>query len=369
MYIESLATYNYRNLSDQNIVLHPGVNFVIGKNGQGKTNFIEAISLLSRGRSFRTSKQKELIKSEQKESSVFANIVNDGQTFNLGIALKAKEKEYYFNQDKQASLKDFISKLISISFTPDDLTLIKEGPQERRNFLDKHILDIRPSYIDAVFSYQRALKNKNNILKNNSFINKNEIIPWNQILAQAAVQMMKERSYFVRDLGPKVSEYYNIFASQESNVTLQIKNTYLNYKDINQEDILKAFEENIEREISQRSCLIGVHKDELEVNLNGKHSRFYASQGETRSLVLALKISVLDQIENTRKINPVLLLDDVDSELDSSRKQALADIIFAKERQIIITGTQLPHFEQQKSGNFFVFNVSEGNIRRTENDT
>jgi DNA replication and repair protein RecF len=365
MHITDLSTYNYRNLEDQNISLHSGVNFLIGKNGQGKTNFIEAISLLSRGRSFKTSKSRELVKSGTKETSVFANVKNAELEFNIGIAIKQGEKEYYFNQDKLPSLKDFIGRLIAISFSPDDLNLIKGGPLERRNFLDKHILDIKPSYIDHVFSYQRALKNKSNILKNNFSAGKNDLMPWNQILSESGSHIMKERLLLLEKILPRVAHYYRIFSNEDSEVKISIKNGSFSYDNYTAENLMQAFQNNIERELTQKNCIIGIHKDDIEVTLNGKNARFYASQGETRSLVLAMKISVLDEIENTREMLPLLLLDDVDSELDSSRRQALADIIFSKERQIIITGTQLPHFEQQKSSNFFIFDVSHGVVSRS----
>lgn len=366
MYIENLSTYNYRNLEDQNVQLHSGVNFLIGKNGQGKTNFVEAISLLSRGRSFKTSKSKELVKNGAKESSVFANIIHTEQKFNLGLALKPNEKTYYFNQDKLPSLKDFIGRLISISFSPDDLNLIKGAPVERRNFLDKHLLDINPGYIEHVFTYQRALKNKNNILKNGPNPKENDLLPWNQLMCDSGIHIMKQRASFLQQLLPRVKHYYRVFSGEKSGIDINIKNTRVDYENISFENLSQSFQENIDKEIMQRAALTGVHKDEIDVFLNGKNARFYASQGETRSLVLALKISVLDEIEAVRNMLPVLLLDDVDSELDLSRRQALADIIFSKERQIVITGTQLPHFEQQKDNNFFIFDVSNGVVSKSK---
>ena len=362
MHIQSVSTYNFRNLEDQNTSLHQGVNFIIGQNGQGKTNFIEAISLLSRGRSFRTSKSKELIKSGKKEASVFANINNDSQVFNLGLSIKNKEREYFLNQDRLPSLKEFISRLLLISFSPDDLSLIKGAPQERRNFLDKHILDIKPSYIEHVFSYQRALKNKANLLNSAATVTARDLSPWNQILSEAAVNIIKERKNIIYDLIPRLTHYYRIFSNEDSSITFNITNKYFSYSDTDRDLYYQTLNNMSEKEIIYKSCLAGVHKDEIEINLNNKNSRFYASQGETRSLVLALKIAVLDEIEEKRQQVPVLLLDDVDSELDLSRRQALGDIIFAKERQIIITGTQLPHFEKKTGSKYFVFNVNKGQI-------
>lgn len=364
MKIQNISTYNFRNLSNQNTELYSGVNFIIGKNGQGKTNFIEAVSILSRGKSFRSNKVRELINNSQKEGSVFAGVSDKGFGFNLGIALKSKEKEYYFNNDKLSSLKEFIGRFLCITFSPDDLSLIKGGPLERRNFIDKHILDVKPSYIEAIFSYQRALKNKSSLIKHNHSVKAEQLEPWNLILAESGLKIMRERLNMLQLLQPGILEYYRIFAGTGSEVKINIKNSNLDYKNINFDSLVQAYRENADKEILNKSCLTGVHKDEIEINLDGKNSRFFASQGESRSLVLAMKISVLDQIENSRKIIPVLILDDVDSELDISRRQALADIIFSKERQIIISGTELPEFEQKKSSDYFVFEVSNGSVEK-----
>lgn len=365
MFIESLSTYNFRNLEDQTVKLSPRVNFIIGENGQGKTNFVEAISLLGRGRSFRTNKAKEFIQSGKKEGSIFANITEAGAKFNLGVSFKREEREYYFNQDKLSSLKQYLGRLVSVSFSPDDLTLIKGGPLGRRNFFDKHILDINQRYIDSIFSYQKALKNKSHILKNSATIQKDQLIPWNTILSEAGAVIIAERLKFIESLTPRVNEYYRIFSKDQTEITVSIRNFQVDYSSFGKESLAQSFDEHRDREIASRSCLVGPHRDEFEIKLNGRTSRVYASQGETRSLVLALKLAVIEEIEDKRRIVPVLILDDVDSELDMSRRQALIEIVFSRERQIVITGTQFHKFEQEKAPEFFLFSVVDGVLRQS----
>ena len=366
MYIKSLSTYNFRNLEDQSIFLCPSVNFIIGRNGQGKTNFIESISLLSRGKSFRTNKNKEFIKIGAKEASIFSSVFEKDNEFSLGISLIEEGKEYFYNQDKVSSLKEYIGRLISITFSPDDLDLIKGGPQARRNFIDKHILDIKAGYLDLLFDYQRALKNKNRIIKTSAVIYKKEITPWNLILCESGSKIMKERAQFINLISPLADKYYKMFTEQEEKISLTMKNTKLNYSEIGEENFYQALESNYEKEISLKSSTVGVHRDEIEIKLSSRDSRIFASQGETRSLVLALKLAVLDIIEAEKNTRPVLLLDDVDSELDAFRRNALMDIVFSKDRQIIITGTQLGEFKQKNSLKFQVFRVCNGQVLREE---
>ena len=152
MHLSSLRLYNFRNFTEEQIQFAPQVNFVVGRNGQGKTNLIEAVNVLSLARSFRTSTVTDLVRWGEKEASAFAQIHQRDGDLELGIAIKGKTKTAYVNGNKVAALGDYVGKLMCVSFSPDDLELVKGGPKERRNFIDRHLIDVRPGLMSQMLN-------------------------------------------------------------------------------------------------------------------------------------------------------------------------------------------------------------------------
>ena len=363
MVINSLTIYNFRNLLHQSIQLFPEVNFLVGQNGHGKTNFIEAIYCLSRGKSFRTSKLKEIVNKENEEASVFAKIISADISTTIGLSIKNGEKQYYLNHENVKSIRDILGKIVCITFTPNDLALVKGGPSERRSFIDKHVMDSRSSFVEPILTYQRALKHKNLLLKNN-IRSENELLPWNRIMAEAGYEIYNERRNFIQQLEPKVEKYYRRFSNESTEIKLSLSETRHateNYK--SHEEMFEALNKLASNEIKLRSTIAGPHRQELSINIDNKNSRMFSSQGEARSMVLALKLSALEIIEENINESPITLLDDVDSELDAHRREALMEMIFSKGRQVIVTATHIRANELDQIGKYAVFDVSNGSIR------
>lgn len=363
MFIRSIRTYQFRNLSDQTVNFSPNANFLYGDNGQGKTNFVEAVGLLSSGRSFRTNHLKELIRWQCGEASVFAELVSNEHALEVGVSISEEGKAAYINGNRVEYLSAFLGKLLAVTFSPTDLSLVRGAPQERRRFMDKHLVDFRPGLVNPILEYHRAIKNKNAILKSGSADWK-QIDSWDELIAERAIVIFGARQEFLRQIEDKASGFYREFSRSDGELRLRLKSNLGadDYEDLKPEALLKKLREGREREVAQGAALIGPHRDDMLVELGGKPVRAFASQGQARSVVLALKLSVIELIEEKRQESPLVLLDDVESELDAGRRQKLIDLVFAKQRQVFMTGTAAPIDLKTPGGDSLCLRIDSGRI-------
>jgi len=363
LFINSITFYNFRNLTNQSISLFPTVNFIIGLNGHGKTNIVEAIYCLSRGKSFRTSRTTELVQESSNEASVFAKVIRKDTNLTLGFAIKDKSRQFFIDHENKSSVRELLGKLISVSFTPSDIALIKGAPSERRAFIDKHIMDSKGSFIETIMTYQRALKHKALILRQGR-CRPQELSPWNTILSESGALILRERESFLNRLKPLAEKYYQRFTNETTSLDLTLHGGGANKEELyNSEKFMNILEQNAQKEISNKTATIGPHRQDILFNIDDKNSRAYSSQGESRSLVLALKLGALEMIEEDIGESPVVLLDDVDSELDVHRRDALLEMIFSKERQVLVTATHVRNNELKEYGKYSIFEVSRGTIK------
>ncbi len=361
MHLESLKIYNFRNLQDTEVTFDPGVNFFIGKNGQGKTNLVEAINFLSSGRSFRTQKSKELIRFGSKDLSVFGHVLHADWDVDLGVSIESSKRKAFVNGDQVKTLQDYIGKLICVSFTPGDLILIKGPPGERRVFLDKYLSSLDSQYFDILVRYNKALSHKRALLHEDQ-LKRQEVSTWNEILSDWIVLIHKKRLEFLRKLEALASKTYNRLAPADGPVKLVLESK-LSGEDTGA-DVYQMLEEAMDKEWRQRSCLIGPHRDDIDITFGDLSARSYASQGQTRSLVLSLLSGVIDLIKEETGEFPVILLDDVESELDASRNKHLVEIVMEKEAQVIITGTDASAYKDYAEKNIRV--IASGEISSLE---
>jgi DNA replication and repair protein RecF len=361
VFIKNLALYHFRNLVDQRVEFCAGVNLVLGNNGQGKTNLVEAVHLLSTAKSFRTSDIKDLVKSGEREASVFAEVAQKDSEFSLGIQIAAGKRSVLLNNQPLTSLAGFIGKLLTVTFSPTDLAIVKGSPQGRRSFIDKHLIDLRPAALGEMLQYSRALKNKNSLLRGGE-ARAADLDPWDQIMARAAVTIVRERQALIEELQKSAATILADLCAEER-LTISLESSLLNHaQEISAEAFMKVFIKNREREIALHRTVTGPHRDDVALCINGLDARSFASQGQARSIILALKLGVIDLLEKGREESPVLLLDDVDAELDRSRREILFRAVFKGERQIFVTGTELPAtvLEMQERGT--LLKLSAGSI-------
>jgi len=257
--------------------------------------------------------------------------------------MKSSRKELYVNGDKVNSLSSYIGKLLCVGFSPGDLALVQGSPQERRRFLDRHMTELNPSYMDVLMEYHRALKNKLKVLKSTG-ITPRELQPWNEILAEKMVTIIARRHRFLQQLSEISNRYHGLYSLNDGELSLQLRSSVCSAAELPDANTLFEKLSHIsEKEILLKSSLAGTHRDEVVIRIGGHDARAYASQGQARSIVLSLKLAVIELLEKQYDESPVIVLDDVDSELDERRSGAFFDLILSQGRQVFITGTDLRH--------------------------
>lgn len=365
MFVRTLKLYNFRNLEDRELEFSPGLNVIFGRNGQGKTNIIETLNILSSTKSFRASKTRELIRWGEKEASIHAEISEAAGDLRLGALLTGQGKEFLMN-GKRTGAVEFVGTLLCVAFSPSDIEIIKGGPLIRRRFLDRHTVDLQPAILRYLLHYNAALKNKLSLLKSRSPSGQ-QLDSWDRVLSDAAAQIMRSRDEFVSKLRIAADGYYQRFAEIDGHVHLELKPT-IRVGEISSPAIYNFLREKRSEEIDQRTALYGPHRDDLQITVEGRSSRLYASQGQSKSLAIALKLAVIDLLQSYRGESPVILLDDVDSELDSERLRQLYRVILEGRRQVFITGTAVNESLKGYQASYRSFSVHEGAIEAADKE-
>jgi DNA replication and repair protein RecF len=359
LYISKLRLYQFRNLVDQSIELNSGAVFITGDNGNGKTNLVESLYLLSGSRSFRTNSSSEFVKWGCDRCSVFGTAVSQHGEYELGLIFHPGKREGIINGDPVSSFSDFLGKIAVIAFAPTDLAVVKGSPQGRRKFLDRHMVDRSPSLLKVLISYQRALANKSAVLKE-SGATPEKLAPWNALLAEYGAILVRERVSFLADLEHRAAQYHESYAASDGSLTLTLESDFNKKGVLDVDGIRNLLDSLSAREIAQRMAVSGVHRDDVMIALGGADARSFASQGQTRSTVLSLKLGVIDMVEASIGESPIVLLDDVDSELDGDRGARLFGVLLQKQRQILVTGTGKPPYQLAGLGGLQTIRVMQG---------
>ena len=341
MILKRFSAESFRNIEKCNIEFSAGVNLLIGNNAQGKTNAVEGVNIFSRGKSFRGSDEKDLIRFGSEGFRIGIEYENKDGLSSLEYAVFGKERQRKKNGYKINKISEMMGSFRSVIFFPDNLRIIKDGPDERRNFINAAISQCFPEYIKYYSDFKNALENRNCILKFASkgfFVDENEITSWSSSMAEYASFIYVYRRDYIERIKKHAKEIMKEISDGDENVTLFYKS------DIDEESsdrqkikeiYNRVFTAEIRREMAVGSSLFGVHRDDLIININEKSSRLFASQGQQRSIVLALKLAEGEVSRDISGEYPVFLFDDVLSELDEKRKKYIIEGI--EKRQIIIT--------------------------------
>ena len=344
MIVKRFKANNFRNIESCDVSFSPGINLLHGKNAEGKTNALEGIYIFSRGKSFRSCEEKDFIKRGEDGFNLFLEYEDRIGRGTLEYSLYGQSRLRKKNGYKIKKITEMVGSFKTVLFSPDDLTIVKDGPEERRAFINIAASQCYPEYIDFYSGYKKALENRNCILKNAKaglYFNKEELLAWSGTMAEYAAHIHYLRKEYVDKLSKYASVYQGEISGGKENLTLYYKSHVENeIKTV--EDIKERYDfllkSNLEKELSAGVSLYGVHRDDLEIEINGVSARSFASQGQQRSAVLSLKLS---EGEVNREIcgeYPVYLLDDVLSELDGKRKEFIINGI--KEKQVIITSCE-----------------------------
>jgi DNA replication and repair protein RecF len=350
MKASNLELYNFRNYEYENISFQDGVNIIHGENGMGKTNILEAVYYFSYGRSFRSG-GKEVIKDGEKEARISLSFENSLRKLESDIKfLSGKRKEIYINEIELKKTSQLLGNFICVLFTPDEMGIIKGMPEVRRKFCDSSIMPLRPNYIKELIKYRNILSQKTALLKSRQY---ETLDIWNEKLAETGSRIMKLRESYIERINQKAREIQNEISGGKEELSL-VYNPSVKLK----ENYLEKLTEYKEKEKENLFCMVGVHRDEIDIFINGKPAKNYASQGQIRTAVLCLKSAQMEIIKEETGDYPVMLLDDILSELDKKRREFLISQI--KGKQIIITCTDIENSFKGENTNFI--NIKDGKV-------
>lgn len=348
MKLRRIALDGFRNYTDFTADFSPGVNVIWGENAQGKTNLLEAIGFLSGARSHRARGDKELISFHRDRGTITAEVTSRGRDFLLEVQLfRGARRRLFVNHVKCKTAAELGGIVQTVLFCPEDLALIKAGAAERRSFLDHAICQLRPRYAEALAQYSKLLDHKTRILrdweKHPSLLDVLE--DFNEAMARAGALVIHYRAHFVRKLAEKAAQIQTEFSGGRETLALH----YATVSTIRDplgptvelyEDLRRHQDSHAKAERDARSCLSGPHKDDLVARINGQPARQYASQGQTRTAALSLKLAERELFRDDTGQWPILLLDDVLSELDARRQDFVLRRITGG--QVILTGCEAP---------------------------
>lgn len=320
MKISKLRIKNFRNYIDQEIIFSNNINYILGDNAQGKTNLLESIFYILNGESFKNIKEEELfnknINQENRFFKIILEVYKGDKKNTLVVTKKEKKKELFINGIKRELKNNPIKTII---FVPDDMQIIKDGPAKRREFLDNEIKIIYSNYRELIKKYNKLLSEKNYLLKNNKDIKLIRI--FNLQLAESGREIIKYRLAYLKKITPIAREIYKKITEGNELLSINYKPTF-NFNNYEEE-----LENNLQEELRRKHSTIGIHRDDIVFYINKENSKDFASQGQQRSIILSLKIAELEYLKKNHDYFPILLLDDVFSELDEKRKNMLIKIL------------------------------------------
>lgn len=364
MIITKLQYEGFRNLRDGVIEPCDGVNVIFGKNAQGKTNLLEGIWLFSGNRSFRSSRDGDFIQFDRPFAKLKIDFFSEGRDQNAEILFQKGKKEVKINGIKQTSAYSLTGKLCAVVFSPENLLLVKSGPAERRRFLDNAICQIKPSYNEALSSYNKTLAQRNALLKDIPFHSQllDTLDIWDLRLSAIGASIIKMRLQYVERLNISAKKYHFGISDKTEELSLSY-NCGFSYDDAAEtEKIRDALFVNLTKaradDIKDGCTSCGPHRHDLDIFINGTSVKSFGSQGQQRSCVLSIKIAEAELLKTASGEEPVVLLDDVLSELDSKRQRFLLNKI--SDRQVFISCCERASVDRLDGGR--LFEVKSGSI-------
>lgn len=374
MELESLTLKNYRNYGDLTLEFSDGVNVFLGENAQGKTNLLESIYVLALARSHRTSSDKDLIQWSEKEATISGRVKRAISDTPLSLNFSNKGKKARVNHLEQSKLSQYIGQLNVILFAPEDLELVKGAPSVRRRFIDMEFGQMNPLYLYNTTQYKRILKERNAYLKRLQLKQTADTVfldVLSEQLVNVGAQILLARESFLKKLEQAAQPIHAEISDQRETLYL-VYNSSVNFDEKDDlAGVTAAFEAALlkqrAREIMMGSTLLGPHRDDLQFIVNDNDVAVFGSQGQQRTTALAVKLAEIDLMQQETGEYPVLLLDDVLSELDANRQTHLLLAIQDKV-QTFITAPSLTDVARQLIHTPKVFHVKHGEITlETEN--
>lgn len=362
MHINKLKLENYRNYKEIEVEFDKSVNLILGENAQGKTNLLEAVYLASMGKSFRTSKDKELIKFDAQMCRIKAEYEKYDDNGSVEIAISSEGKKgIKVDGVNVKKISDLMESILTVIFSPEDLKIIKEEPGKRRTFIDRELCQLKISYFNNLKNYKKVLQQRNTYLKENH-IDEAFLDVYNRQLASYGARIIAERREFVKKLNLISKDIH----SKITNGREEIEIRYLSdipieeSVDMIDNNFLSALKKSENSDKYLRNTSRGPHKDDMKVLINNIDARKYGSQGQQRTAALSLKLAEIVLIKEEKDESPILLLDDVMSELDNERQKFLVNSL--SDVQIFLTTTELNDEVKESLPEGKIIRVEKGSV-------
>lgn len=363
MIIESLKLKDYRNIQNIDVNFDDSINIIYGLNGQGKTNLVESIDFLSSLKSFRGDQTESLIKVDSDFSVIEARFKEMSIKHQVRLVLSNKGVKITFNKQELKKNSDFIGIFNVITFSPNDVTLFKDSPKRRREFLDDEISKMSPSYYHLLLDYRKVLKERNELLKQEKFDTLFLEVLTKKI-AQLNLEIIKRRVEFVAKLNEILKDKFIEVSKIEKEVRIEY-DTFIEEDEITYETVYQKIKEKYEEDLKYKSTQVGVHRDDLLFKIENKPISIFASQGQMRLCIIATKLSLLDLSYKNTGSRAIVVFDDVLSELDEIRQTQILEKV-PKDNQIFITSAQSKEQIQKLLITGKMFRMTNGRLETEE---
>lgn len=353
MKIEKLNIIDFRNFESEFLTFSDGINIIYGENGQGKTNLVEAIYLMNHSKSFRTRIDKEMINFNEELSYIKGkvNVAKTSHTIDIRLS-KQKGKAINLNDYPLDKVQDMIGVINIVCFAPEDVKIVTGTPQIRRNFLDREISQLKPAYYKLILDYQTILKSKNAILKED-FVNPVMLDVYDEQIAELSEKIIDYRHDFVEKLSNIAGKNHFYISDEKETLKIEYARSFIS---MDKDGIISELKKTRENDIYRKTSMKGIHRDDLYLTLKGMNIRSYGSQGQKKTASISMKLAEIDLIYNERGEYPIVILDDIFSELDENRRKLLTEKF--ENLQLFITTTEKIDIENAR-----FFHVQNGKVR------
>ncbi|MDA8428347.1 MAG: DNA replication/repair protein RecF [Geobacteraceae bacterium] len=368
MRLKHLVVSSFRNIEMIRVVPGKRFNLLYGFNGQGKTNILEAIYLLGNPRSFRYSRLAEFIRHGNTQAMVCGEVESNGTVSQIRLSLEQAGRRVEIDQKGIQRASDLHGKLTAVVFSPDDTGMVKSGPEARRRYLDRAVYTGDIGYLHCWHDYHRILKQRNYLLKSPD---KSGLDVWTEKLAVAGAEVIERRLRYVAQLDTQLQQHYATISGggETAGISYQPDGLQSTDRDSICEELLQLFQRHAKSDERYGTTTAGPHRDDLTLCLDSRPLKAFGSQGQQKSFVLALKMAEMENLQTIFGEPPLLLLDDMSSELDAQRNSNLMDFLTCRDIQVFITTTEPSSALLATAAHCSVFRVENGNLTSEGNET
>lgn len=365
MLLKQISLVNFRNYEKESVFFHEKVNLIMGKNAQGKTNLLESLYMMSLGKSFRTAKDVEMIRFDEEFCKIKSTSLKDNRDLDIEIVVAKEGKQIKIDGLRCSKNADLLEHVYMVVFSPEDLKIVKDEPEKRRKFIDRELCQLKPVYYQNLARYKKILQQRNKLLKE-QVVKEEMLAVWDEGLAEYGAKIILERAKFIEKLN-QISREINLgITNGKESLSLSYESSLPCCADFSAQKqlFLQKLAENHKKDLLKRTTSCGPHKDDLKIAVENIDIRHFGSQGQQRTAALSLKLAEIRLIKEETGEDPILLLDDVLSELDLERQRFLIHSL--SNVQLFITTTELSVEMRQSLPQGFTFFVENGVVKRED---